>query len=433
MVPKRCPGAATSMRSIPLLLATIGSPRGVERPATMAWMEMLSPSLWAAAAATAAAGGSLSVFGAVRRRSHGWVWWLGATWAVVAALAIAPWGMGSRWTALAAELLLLQWPLACLLGVRRFHGRMHLPGERRLDLCVLAVAALVLLVGSAWASDSGPYALAPAAASLALHLYVASVLFSGPAGHDGALLRGWGALMAISAAIPVLWAVASVDGLPSLAPRALATALAAMVSAFIVIALVSDRTERQLRDSRRRLRWLANIDALTNVPNRRHFNELAGRALASDPAGSAALVLFDVDHFKQVNDDHGHAAGDRALRLVARCVQDVLRTDDVPGRRGGDEFVLLLRRANTQEAIRVAERIVTRLQKLAAGAGLPSLSLSFGIVHLNRAELLEDAVHRADQALYEAKRQGRSRAVAAAGEEQRPVFTDSKSLGLRAA
>ncbi len=428
MVPKRDAMAGPSCVASRCLAA----PAAAAGTSTMVAMELLSPGLWAVAVTTAAAAASLSVFGAVRRRGKGWPWWLGATWAVAAALVIAPAGTGSRWLALLAELLLLQWPLACLVGVRRFHGRLHLPGESHLDLAVAAGAAAVLLVGSAWPSDSGPYALAPAAAALAAHLYVASVLFSGPASPEGNLLRGWGVLIAAGAALPVLWSLFTLDGLPSLAPRALATAIAAMVSAFIVIALVCDRTERQLRDSRRRLRWLANIDALTNVPNRRHFVELASRALASDPPGSAALVLFDVDHFKLVNDRHGHAAGDRALRLVARCVQDVLRTNDVPGRQGGDEFVLLLRRANTQEALTVANRIVTQLQRLAEGAGLPKLSLSFGVVHLNRGEVLDDALRRADQALYEAKRQGRSRAVAATGEEQRPVFTDSKSLGLRA-
>ena len=234
--------------------------------------------------------------------------------------------------------------------------------------------------------------------------------------------------------VPVGWALLAGDGgVPALTVRAHAAALAALLCAHIAMLLMGDRTERQLRDSRRRLRWLANIDALTHVPNRRHFSELATRALAADVAGSAALVLFDVDHFKQVNDHLGHAAGDRALRLVARCVQDVLRSSDVPGRHGGDEFVLLLRRANTAEAMAVADRIVTSVQAQARQAELPTLSLSFGIVHLHRHETLDDAMRRADQALYEAKRQGRSRAVAASGREGQPVFTDSQRVGLHPA
>jgi diguanylate cyclase (GGDEF)-like protein len=197
--------------------------------------------------------------------------------------------------------------------------------------------------------------------------------------------------------------------------------------------LSTQRTERQLRESRRRLRWLANIDALTQVPNRRHFVELAARALSRPGAGACALVVFDVDHFKAVNDVHGHAAGDRALRLVARCVQDALRADDVPGRLGGDEFVMLLHDARTSAALAVADRIVQRLQRQAAGSGLPAITLSFGMVEMGPGEPLDDALRRADRALYEAKRQGRGRAVAAAGSEDQPVFTESQRMGLRAA
>jgi diguanylate cyclase (GGDEF)-like protein len=194
--------------------------------------------------------------------------------------------------------------------------------------------------------------------------------------------------------------------------------------------LVFERTERQLRESQRRLRLLANLDALTQVPNRRHFTELAGQALRADPAGSAVLLLFDVDHFKQINDHLGHAAGDRALCLVAGSVLEHLRAQDVAGRHGGDEFVLLLRRATTRDAMGVASRIVAEVQRRAEPTPLPPLSLSFGMVQVGIDEDLDAALRRADQALYEAKRQGRSRAVAALGDEQQPVFSESKTLGL---
>jgi diguanylate cyclase len=389
--------------------------------------------LWLAAAAAAAVAASLVSFGVARQRYGGWRIWLGSLGGVTAGLALAAAAGYSVVLLIIAELLLLQWPIACLIGVRRFHARLPLPGSESTDRSVAGLAALVLLGGAAWAADSGPFALAPAAASLAVHLYAASVLFCGPAGHDGARLRLLGGTLALSAIGPVLWALPAWEAVPTLALRGVATVLAAVVTAFIVVGLICDRTERQLRDSRRRLRVLANIDSLTNVPNRRHFHELASRTLAADPPGSAALVIFDVDHFKQVNDNLGHAAGDRALRLVARCVQDVLRANDVPGRHGGDEFVLLLRRATTSEAMAVANRIVGQVQRQAQGHDLPSISLSFGIVHLYRGEGLDDALRRADQALYEAKRQGRSRAVAATGRDGRPVFTESERLGLTAA
>jgi diguanylate cyclase len=391
------------------------------------------PSMALASGVAGTTAAALSMYGSPRRRYGGWLAWLTALWALAAGLAMASLAAPSALVVLAAELLLLQWPLLCLVGVRRFHARFRLPGNERIDMMVAAASALVALVGAASARDSGPDAFAPAVASLTAHLYAASVLFCGPSGRDGAMLRAWGLLLLLCTLGPVAWALAGGDAVPSLALRGPSATMSAVLMAFIAVALVSDRTERQLRDSRRRLRWLANIDSLTHVPNRRHFNELAARVLAADKVGSAALVLFDVDHFKQVNDHLGHAAGDRALRLVARCVQDVLRTNDVPGRHGGDEFVLLLRRANTAEAMAVANRIVTRVQAQARQASLPNISLSFGIVHLQRNESLDEAMRRADQALYEAKRQGRSRAVAAVGQEGQPVFVDSQRLGLHAA
>ena len=389
--------------------------------------------VWAAAAVGASAL-AMSFVGATRRHYGGWRLWLGSMVALAVGLLLAaplrPWALSS----VMAELLLLQWPLLALLGVRRFHARLPLPGGTRIDFLMALATGGVVLIGAAWSLDSGPDALGPATASLAAHLYAASLLFCGGSGRDGATLRVWGLVLLASCLVPVGWALLVGDGgMPALTVRAHAAALAALLCAHIAMLMMGDRTERQLRDSRRRLRWLANIDALTHVPNRRHFNELATRALAADVPGSAALVLFDVDHFKQVNDHLGHAAGDRALRLVARCVQEVLRSSDVPGRHGGDEFVLLLRRANTAEAMAVADRIVTSVQAQARQAELPTLSLSFGIVHLHRHETLDDAMRRADQALYEAKRQGRSCAVAASGREGKPVFSDSQRVGLRAA
>jgi diguanylate cyclase (GGDEF)-like protein len=142
------------------------------------------------------------------------------------------------------------------------------------------------------------------------------------------------------------------------------------------------------------------------------------------------VLLFDIDHFKQINDHLGHAAGDRALRMVARCMLEHLRSDDIPGRHGGDEFVLLLRQTAVREAMAVAARIVVQIRQEAERASLPALSLSFGIVQMHPQEPVDDALRRADRALYEAKRQGRSRAVAADGQEDQPVFTESRRLGL---
>lgn len=270
-----------------------------------------------------------------------------------------------------------------------------------------------------------------AGALLLLHLYAGTVLVMGPGGRDFKPAHALAAALLLSGVAPVVltWQDAA-NPLPLLTAHGAAAALAGVVLAFVAITLVCERTERQLRDSRRRLRVLANVDTLTQVPNRRHFQDLADRALRQDEPGTAALLIFDVDHFKQINDLFGHAAGDRALSLVSSAMLDHLRAHDVPGRQGGDEFVLLLRRTSASDAMGVAARIVHEVQRRAPLQQLPTVSLSFGVVQVGLGEGVQAAMRRADQALYEAKRQGRSCAVAAAGNEEQPVFGESQRLGL---
>lgn len=380
--------------------------------------------------AVAAAAGSLTAFGMGRPRYAGWGWWVAAIWLVAAGIVAAAALPPPLGPALATPLL-LQWPVVTLIGLRRFHGRVGWAGSARGDCTLLAaVATAAALAAALPASSASPWVVA--ACSVAVHLYAATLLAMAPATPGVTPLHGLAAAMALAAFAPWLVALATADGTPTLESRSVAAALGAIVLAFVTLTVVCDRTERQLRESRRRLRTLANLDALTQVPNRRHFDELAQQALRSDPPGSTVLLLLDVDHFKQINDHLGHAAGDRALCLVSGSVLEQLRAPDVAGRHGGDEFVLLLRRASTADAMGVAARIVADVQRRAPGSQLPALSLSFGMVQMRPGEDLASALRRADQALYEAKRQGRSRAVSADGDEQEPVFSESQSLGLTA-
>ena len=410
-------------------------------------MTSTSEILGFSAAALAVAAASLTAFGRRQRRYDGWRWWVVALWLTTLGAAVGAVFGGSFGVALAG-LLLMQWPLVTLIGLRRFHPRQALPGSEKQDGAVL-FAALVVAAVCALAAGSAAGAAAgsqtellslwlAAGCSTALHLYVAAVLFMGPAGRDFTPVRSLGATMAAVGLAPVVAAIfmpivavlPQSDLLSALPVRTAAAVLGAVVMAFVAITLVCERTERQLRDSRRRLRVLANQDTLTQVPSRRHFEELADDALRQDEPGTAVLLNFDVDHFKQLNDLFGHAAGDRALCLVSRAMLENLRAHDVPGRHGGDKFVLLLRRASTQHAMGVAERIVADVQRRAPSQQLPTLTLSFGMVQMGFGEGIRAAMRRADQAMYEAKRQGRSRAVAAAGDETQPVFSKGQRLGL---
>lgn len=380
-----------------------------------------------AAAALAAACVSLTAFGLRRQRYEGWQWWVRALWLALAGASCAAIFPGTLVDGL-ASMLLLQWPLLTLVGLRRFYPRQLLPGRERWDWTALAVACAVVLLSATVGGDQAAWTAA--ACGVAVHLYVAYILLMGPNGRDFAPAQGLAGALALVALAPALAAWSNSASLALLQARTAAAALGALVLAFMAITLVCERTERQLRDSRRRLRVLANMDTLTQVPNRRHFQELAEQALMEDEPGTAVLLHFDIDHFKRINDLFGHAAGDRALCMVSNAMLENLRTHDVPGRQGGDEFVLLLRHTSPRHAIGVAARIVAEVQRRAPQQQLPTLSLSFGVVQIGFGEGIDAALRRADQAMYEAKRQGRSRVVSAAGNEEQPVFAESQRLGL---
>ena len=392
-------------------------------------MNSLSPTLWLCTAMLVVAASALSAFDMTQRTYRGFQWWTCALWLNVAGAAAIVWLDAAHMTLPLLQLVFVPWPLLCLLGLRRFHARIALAGSARADLALL----VALLVGASTAprllGDAALVELMPLMAASAALLYAAVVAWSAPKGHEAHGLTSLGALWLVVALLPALglaWGMA-VHGA---ALQASVVALGSTVMAFMALTLSSQRTERELRQSRSRLRVLANIDMLTQVPNRRRFEELARRALQSDEDGSAALLLVDIDHFKQINDKLGHAAGDRALKLVSRCTLELLRSHDVAGRHGGDEFVMLLRRSSTQDAMQVAERLVSYLQQQAHAHALPRLTLSFGIVQMRRGESIDATLHRADLALYEAKRLGRSRAVAADGDSDQPVFRSSQRLGL---
>ena len=333
------------------------------------------------------------------------------------------------WTGTVVALLLMPWPVLTLIGLRRFHARQGLPADERVDWLAIGIGAAALLAGTACGAQWRRAPAWQAAIVLGVQCYAAALLWLGRVPDDAGPLRLLGTVIALSALAPALPVMSALE--PALA-RSMAAAFGLAVMTFSAMLMMSERTERELRVSRRRLRVLANTDALTGVPNRRRFGELVERSLKVADAGTASLLIFDIDHFKLINDKLGHAAGDRALRLVGRCMNEALRAQDVAGRLGGDEFVLLLRGTTVDQALAVAARIAMQLQVQSPEQHLPCLGLSFGIARMQDGESLDDTLRRADLALYEAKRQGRSRAVATEGDEDEPVFSESRRIGLTA-
>jgi len=354
-------------------------------------------------------------------RQHGWPWWVLTLAAGAVAWPLCAWAAAQQSAAgqAVAGLWLLGWPVAWLGGWRRFHARQRLPAWSWLD-GVLACAAWVSMPWWAWQGG------------LLLNLYVAGVLGAG-SWRTGDRCLGLTAVVMVTATLPGVLAMAEPAHLPS-SPAALTPLWSAMTALWacglLALAAMAARTEQELRASRRRLQVLASTDPLTGLSNRRHFEAAAAKRRRQQPAAMPALLLLDIDHFKLINDRLGHATGDRALRLVGQSIQEALRDSDLAVRLGGDEFALLLQGATLQQAMQVAERVVLQVQHQAPVHHLPLLSLSFGLVAWRDTEPLDDALHRADRALYEAKRQGRSCAVAAHGDDEAPAFSESQRLGL---
>ncbi len=205
--------------------------------------------------------------------------------------------------------------------------------------------------------------------------------------------------------------------LPTFGPRPapgaslLAFYAVTIASSFAFLLMHKERADRESHE-------LATLDSLTGVYNRRTFKELAEPLLsrARRTRGPVSLLMLDIDHFKRVNDTHGHLAGDEVLTGFAAVVRDCLRKEDLLARYGGEEFVVLLPGTEQAAAAALAERMRERVAhaQLHAGNAEVRITLSVGVAGESGAQLpsLDVMLGRADQALYAAKAAGRNRVIA---------------------
>lgn len=167
----------------------------------------------------------------------------------------------------------------------------------------------------------------------------------------------------------------------------------------------------QLKRQERELSRIAWSDSLTGAMNRHRFTELASNEIdrAKRHGSEVSLLLLDVDHFKQVNDSNGHAAGDEVLKGLVERWNHGLRSHDLIGRIGGEEFCILLPEVGAEEAAHVAERLRTVIAELpfAFEGQLLRVTVSIGVATLAAGDDLLGLMRRADNALYEAKQRGR--------------------------
>jgi diguanylate cyclase (GGDEF)-like protein len=300
-----------------------------------------------------------------------------------------------------------------------------LPHPREADVeGLVAIAGLAAVVGGAsliWAGRA-PIGIVHAAVGAGTVLICLCIVFAGVATGIYSAMFIWVVLLAVSffsgraVALHVAWILVSwgvvlalVDeptGFSSITRWALGS-LVLVVTAVVMSEIEGGRRsiEQQLRGAQDELEHLAHHDPLTGVANRRLFEKALPRELARAQRHGAplAVIVLDLDKFKEYNDENGHAAGDQLLQIAARGWTNVLRAEDLVARLGGDEFVALLPGCAPAEAERVAQRLCGALPR--------TCTCCTGIAHWDGQESADELLARADVALYEAKDRTRARAT----------------------
>jgi diguanylate cyclase len=200
------------------------------------------------------------------------------------------------------------------------------------------------------------------------------------------------------------------------------------------VAAMIGRLRDQLVQSYKAAGRLAALDSLTDVMNRRAMLEhiaasrqpstrrAAGGDRRGEPGRISVIALADLDHFKRVNDTYGHDVGDRLLAAFAQALRRTVRTNDAVGRFGGDEFLVHLRVHRVEQAQQVLARIESAVAAIQVD-GCPHVTASIGAAVMRDRESAEEALRRADAALYQVKRSGRGRVLFAPEEERDEDFS----------
>jgi diguanylate cyclase (GGDEF)-like protein len=179
----------------------------------------------------------------------------------------------------------------------------------------------------------------------------------------------------------------------------------------------------QFKDDLVKLQKMADTDYLTGLMNRRAFLAVADDTVefCRRYKRGMATLMIDIDHFKKINDVHGHAAGDDAIKRIAGIINQSIRTTDKAARFGGEEFVVLLREIDQETALLLAERIRLSIEQTTINHGETSIAATVSIGVAINAEGdrdVQDMIERADQSLYVAKKTGRNRTFLMPAKEQ---------------
>ena len=358
--------------------------------------------LVAASASLVIASAAAATIGVRQRQRRGVWWWVAANLGLAAALAAHALEDRHELLAPVAAVLALQWPVVTLVGMRRFFARGGSAIPPWADAVVLGAAMLAALGGWSIPFSEAAQGQILVGAMLVSVLYAALAIWRLEDFATTPILHGLLAALAGSAMLQAAWwAIASFVVVPGLATADLALgtwlapAVVALVMPQLALVMSHERNVAQLRSSHRKLRHLVEVDPLTRLPNRRHFHELAAKAIQPSPE-LATVLVFDVDRLKYINEVLGHAIGDEALRQIGTVLRETLRRRDVAGRLGGDEFAAVLPRTRVADVEAVVTRINTRIDDRQVAPRIARVFLNVGATQMLVNETLADALRRAE-------------------------------------
>lgn len=369
-------------------------------------MPLHTPTLLVAFALVIVLASAASVSVGLKQQSRrGARWWVAANAVFAAALVLQADADSASIGAPIAAVLALQWPIVMLGGVRRFYSRGGTRISEWWDRIVLVVAMAVTVGAWVEPNELATYAQVQAMASLFLALYVAAAVARLEDFATSSTLRTLRLAMVAGAIVQLAWLALVLAYLNPLIARAdaalgaiLTTAAIALLMTQLSLVMNHERRIAHLLASQRKLRHLVDVDTLTRLPNRRHFHELAERAVEA-ARDAATLIVFDVDRMQRVNELLGHPTGDEALRQIGTALRETLRRRDVAGRLGGDEFAVVLPRTRLADSAIVVSRIISRLDDRQVAPRITRVSLNVGSVQMIPNETIGEALRRAEAGL----------------------------------
>lgn len=308
-------------------------------------------------------------------------------------------------------------------GIEKFYGR---PSFYVFNYLLLVIHILLVFLFTSILPNVNARLAVSSAAVLILIILAGSRLFRAAIPGLRRTSRAAGYVFFITALFPFVRMIGSIEMNSRM--NFISDVLNSWFSVVFIISIVtwtfyffflnSARLELDLEAARAELDLISRTDPLTNLYNRRHFDEQAELELqrAKRSGFTNSILLLDIDGFKEINDVNGHDVGDAVLISLAAVLRSELRSFDLVARYGGDEFIIMLTDTNTDEAFSIAERIRKRvsLTPFVVGTRIFNINLSLGIATLGTLDAdVRSLLKRGDDALYRAKEQGRNCVVTA--------------------